>query len=125
MSARINSPPVAVCRFEQLEQFALDHRQARQQDSSLGRRARRPLTFHRLLKAFVRTSQLSDTYFLADMKNMLLLAKMLRHIEPRLSLSDMYTCCISPASADDGPVVQVRGLARGVGAQAGSGCWCE
>lgn len=86
----------------------MDYRQAQQHNSSLGRRQRRPLTFHKLLTAFVRTSELSDAYFLADMKNMLALAKMLRHIEPHMSLADMYTCCISPASADDGPVVQVR-----------------
>ena len=99
-----------LCRFEQLEQFALQHEEAQQQHSidSLGRRHGRPLTFHKLLKSFIHSSQLSDACFLADMKNMLLLAKMLRHIEPHLSLADMYTCCISPASADDGPVVQVR-----------------
>lgn len=60
-----------------------------------------------ILKAFVHESQLSSAYFLADVKNMMALAKMLRHIEPHLGLADMYTCCISPAGADDGPVVQV------------------
>lgn len=47
------------------------------------------------------------------MKNMMQLAKLLRHVEPHMDLADMYTCCISPASADDGPVVQVGGWLRG------------
>lgn len=100
-----------LCRFEQLEAFVLDHHTAHWQhsSSSLGRSRKRPLSFHRLLQAFASSSQLSGSYFLADMKNMLLLAKLLRHVEPYLALSDMYTCCISPASADDGPVVQVQG----------------
>jgi len=101
--------PVALCRFEQLEAFVLDHHAADQHHSSLGRCRKRPLSFHRLLRAFASSSELSGAYFLADMKNMLLLAKLLRHVEPFLGLSDMYTCCISPASADDGPVVQVQG----------------
>lgn len=98
---------VVLYRFEQLEQFALDYEDAQQHRADLGRQRQRQLSFHKLLKSFVNDSQLSGAYFLADMKNMMQLAKMLRHIEPYLGLADMYTCCISPASADDGPVVQV------------------
>lgn len=98
-------------RFEQLEQFALDHYEARRLEQhnvvEVGRQRNKLLSFHKLLKAFVSGSQLSDAFFLADMKNMLVLAKLLRHLEPHLGLSDMYSLCISPASADDGPVVQV------------------
>jgi hypothetical protein len=109
----------AACRFEQLEQFALDHHSAQHSDphdddntytttssssKSLGRRRRKPLSFHKLLRGFVRSCQVSGAYFLADMKNTLALAKLLRHLEPCMG---MHTLCISPASADDGPVVQV------------------
>ena len=101
------------CRFEQLEQFALDHyadAASRHSSSSHpGRRRRRHLSFHKLLNSFASCSQLSEAYLLADMKNMLLLAKRLKHLEPHLDLQDMYTCCISPASVDDAPVMQVRG----------------
>jgi hypothetical protein len=96
-----------LCRFEQLEAFALEHEAAQQHRDDLWRQRQRPLTFHKLLKTFVAQSQVSGAYFLADISNMLQLAKLLRHLEPHLDLSDMYTCCISPASADDGPVVKV------------------
>jgi hypothetical protein len=97
----------AVSRFEQLEQFAFKHEEAQQRRAELGRQRKRPLTFHKLLKCFASDSQLSGAYFLADMNNMMQLAKLLRQVEPHMVLADMYTCCISPASADDGPVVQV------------------
>lgn len=100
---------MCVCRFEQLERYALDHADAQQhhEQGSLGRHRPRPLDLRHILKAFVQDSQLSSGYFFADVKNMLALAKLLRHIEAHMGLSDMYTCCISPAGADDGPVVQV------------------
>jgi hypothetical protein len=111
-----------MCRYEQLERYALDHAEAQQQQQqqqhheqqqqhheqgSLGRHRPRPLALRHVLKAFVQDCRLSSSYFFADVKNMLALAKLLRHIEPHMGLPDMYTCCISPAGADDGPVVQV------------------
>lgn len=82
-----------VCRFEQLEQFhySLQH----------------PVPFHKVLSKFAAAAQLSGPYFLADMSNMVSLARVLRRLEEELDLEEMYTWCISPAGADDPAVLQV------------------
>jgi hypothetical protein len=57
----------SLCRFEQLEAYA---------------RSMPPgLPFHQLLSSFADSARLSEPYFLADMANMVALARVLRHLE--------------------------------------------
>lgn len=94
MTRQKNLPACATASsFEQLELY----------QSSL----KETIPFHRVLSKFSAAARLSGPYFLADMSNMVSLARVLRHLEDDMDTEDMYTWCISPAGADDPAVLQV------------------
>lgn len=80
-----------LARFDQLAMFASSHHFD---------------NFGDALEAFCKLASLSGTYFLADTTNMVGIARLLSHLP--LSLEELFTFCISPASMDDPPVVQVN-----------------
>jgi hypothetical protein len=76
-----------LCRFEQLEAFARSQPQE--------------LPFHQLLSRFADSAQLSAPYFLADMANMVALARVLRHLEASPEQHLHASPASAAAAADD------------------------
>jgi hypothetical protein len=93
-------PSPLPCRFDQLARWAIQTGAA---------------SFAEALQTFAASARLSPPYALADLSNLVAIARLLRHLEGPggLGQEELYTWCCSPAAVEDRAVALVGGRLGG------------